>query len=127
MLVRWHMFIRFVVGRDGEPHRILTGVVTEVRFLRDDGRLTSYEEATLSEVYAWLNNHLPVPPFSSSSWPKDAVAWFKDDAPAVDRMWDLVAILREHGVPVRMLRSRRPGKVLYEDDQQVVVVEHAEL
>jgi hypothetical protein len=36
-------------------------------------------------------------------------------------MWDLVAILREHDVPVRMLKSKEPGKVLYEDDYQVVV------
>ena len=31
-------FIRFVVGADDQHHRELTGIVTEVRFLRDDGR-----------------------------------------------------------------------------------------
>jgi len=38
-------------------------------------------------------------------------------------MWDLVAILREHGAPVRILRSQTPGKILYEDEYQVVVLE----
>jgi hypothetical protein len=38
-------------------------------------------------------------------------------------MWDLVAILRDHDVPTRMLRSANPGKVFYSDDIQVVVTE----
>ena len=32
-------------------------------------------------------------------------------------------LLKEHGVPVRMLRSENPGKVLYEDSYQIVVEE----
>ncbi len=36
-------------------------------------------------------------------------------------MWEIVALLREHGVAVRFLRSKNPGKVLYEDDFQIVV------
>jgi hypothetical protein len=52
------------------------------------------------------------------------VTWFKDDAgDAISRMWDLVAILRESGVPVRLLRSTNPGRIAYEDDFQVVVEE----
>ena len=50
--------------------------------------------------------------------------WFKHDAQdAISRMWDLVALLHTHGQPVRMLRSRNPGRILYEDDFQVVVAE----
>jgi len=36
---------------------------------------------------------------------------------------DLVALLEEHGVPVRMLRSSNPGRVVYEDEYQIVVEE----
>ena len=117
------MFVRFVVGSDGEHHRELTGIVTEARFLREDGRLTAEESAQLEESYRWLNDNLPVPPFSTD-WPRDAVAWFRDDAhDAIARMWDLVALLKEHGQVVRFLRSKNPGRVLYEDDFQVVVEE----
>jgi hypothetical protein len=121
-------FIRFVVGSDREHHRDLTGVITEARFLRDEDRLTSEETARLEAAYAWLEEHLPVPPFSASDWPSDVVTWFKDDASdSIKRMWDLVALLREHDVPVRLLRSRNPGRVVYEDDFQVVVAEYRTL
>ena len=118
------MFVRFVVGTDDEHHKSLTGIIVEAEALRQAGELTPEEEQHLSDVYRWLNENLPVPPFSKSRWPKDAVAWFKDDAgEPLSKMWDLVALLREHDIPVRMLKSKAPGKVVYEDECQVVVVE----
>ena len=117
------MFIRFVVGHDGDDHRQLTGVFTEARMLRDEGVLSPAEVTFLEETYAWFNEHVPVPPFRSSDWPPDAVAWFKDDAACLGQIWHLVALLREHGRSVRLLRSRNPGKMLYEDGYQVVVRE----
>ena len=38
-------------------------------------------------------------------------------------MWERVALLEEHGCPVRLLRSKNPGGVLYQDDFQVVMEE----
>ena len=118
------MFIRFVVGGEGDDHRQLTGVITEAEFLRKEGRLDEQEERFVRETFDWLNDHLPCPPFSTSGWSSDAVCWFKDDAgAAIGRIWRLVRLLESAGVPVRMIRTRRPGKVLYEDRYQVVVYE----
>jgi len=118
------MFIRFVVGADDEDHRLLTGVITEARFLRDREELAQEEIVWLEDTYSWLNENLPCPPFATAGWSRDAVAWFKDNAgDPVKRMWRLVSLLREHGVSVRLLRSKNPGKILYEDEYQVVVEE----
>jgi hypothetical protein len=124
MAPRRSTYIRFVVGSDGDHHRKLTGIVTEVRFLRDDDELSTHERAQLEATYEWFNDHVRVPPFSDGRWPQDVVCWFKDDArKAISRMWDLVAILRAHDMPTRMLRAVNPGRVVYEDDLQVVVEE----
>jgi hypothetical protein len=118
------MFLRFVVGGDDEHHRSLTGLVTEARLLRDSGALAPHETELLEATYEWLNSNLPCPPFSSAGWSRDAVAWFKDSAhESIKRMRELATLLETHGLPVRMLRSRNPGKVLYEDTYQVVVEE----
>ena len=122
------MYIRFVAGTEDEHHRLLTGIFTECRFLKDDGILAPHEEQWLEDLYAWFNENLPCPPFGASNWPRDAVAWFKDDATDfVERMWEFVAMLKEHGVPVRMLRSQNPGKILWEDEFQAVVMEFKNL
>jgi hypothetical protein len=116
------MFIRFVVGGDGDHHRSLTGIITEARIRRENGDLDEHQSARLEDAYGWLNEHLPVPPFKQL--PSDAVAWFRDEAAqCIQEMWKIVYLLRECGVPVRMLRSANPGKVLYEDDYQILVKE----
>lgn len=119
------MFVRFVVGADVENAAWLTGVVTEARLLRDRGELYSHEVDQLESSFDWLNEHLPCPPFEtkldSGEWTPDAVAWFRPEAEEpIRRMWDIVAILREHGVPVRMVTSRKPGRIVHEDAYQVV-------
>jgi hypothetical protein len=123
------MFIRFVVGSEGEDHRELNGILSQAKHLRNTGVMTAEEEARLEARYDWFNAYLPEPPYDDHpSWSWDAVSWFKDDAlPFITRMWDIVAILEEHGVPVRMLRSRNPGRVVYEDRYQIVVEEWNQL
>ena len=121
------MFIRFVVGVDGEHHRYLTGLITEARLLRDRGgsihiRLPAWRKP--------MRGSTPISPalFSSSNWPKDSVSWFRDNAgEPIRRMWEIAHLLKEHGVPIRMLRSASPGKVLYEDSYQIVVEEWKQL
>jgi len=118
------MYIRFVIGADGEDHRWLTGIITEARLLRDLGKLEQHQRIWLDETYEWLNEHLPCPPFSTSGWGREAVSWFKDDAKLpIRKMWEIVTLLQGHGIAVRVLRSRKPGKILYEDDYQIVVKE----
>ena len=118
------MFLRFVVGGDDEHHWLLTGIITEARLLRDRGSLAPHEAEQLEAIYEWFNGNLPCPPFSSAGWSREAVTWFKDSAKeSIKRMRQLSVLLESHGLLVRTLRSKNPGKVLYEDDHQVVVEE----
>jgi hypothetical protein len=119
------MFVRFVVGAESQNAAWLTGVITEARLLRDRGELYSYESERLEAILDWFNEHLPCPPFEkmlrSGEWTPNAVAWFRPEAKEpVGRMWDIVAILREHGVAIRLITTDNPGKIVYEDAYQVV-------
>jgi hypothetical protein len=118
-------FVRFVVGVDSENAFWLDGVITAARLLRDDGELFSHEVQWLEEIYVWFDEHVPCPPFQeklrNGEWTREAVSWFRADATEpIQRMWDIVALLREHGVPVRFLTTERPGRIVYRDRYQVV-------
>ena len=118
-------FVRFVVGTDAENAAWLTGVFTEARILQDEGELYDHESELLAKTLDWFNERLPCPPFRtklrSQQWTSDAVCWFRPDAGApLARIWDIVAILNEHMVQVRMVTSKKPGKIVYADDYQVV-------
>lgn len=117
------MYVRFVVGDDGEHHRGLSGLFVHAHRLRDGGHLDAAEAVMVEHTITWFNEHLRVPPFPRD-WPSDAISWFRADATeAVRRMWSLAHAIEAHGLPVRMLRSANPGRVMYEDEHQIVVEE----
>lgn len=67
----------------------------------------------------------PGPPFrkkrKTGEWSRDAVCWFRDDAREfVSRIWDLVALIEYHDVPVRLVKTERPGRIVYRDEYQIV-------
>jgi hypothetical protein len=97
----------------------------EARILRDQGELFDHESELLEEIFDWFNEHLPCPPFPkkrrSRQWTPNAVSWFRDEAgEPLRRVWDIVAILKEHGTTVRLVTTDRPGRIVYSDKYQVV-------
>lgn len=115
------MYIRFVVGTNRDRPTTQAGVVTELRMLRDSGRLPDYEVEHVEEIFELINEVLPCPPFLGSDWSPDAISWFKDSAQDMIRTFrQVVAILEEYGRPVRTIVTGNPGTILYEDAFQVV-------
>lgn len=119
------MYVRFVVGSEADRVSRLTGVIITAGDLEAAGVLYSHEAAWLTQVVAWFDENLPCPPFRrkrrSGEWSERAVCWFRDDAKEpLARIWDIVTVLKEHGVPVRLVRRKRPGLIVYADRYQVV-------
>lgn len=78
-------------------------------------------------IREWFNDHLEKPTRFTASKPpfcrkkNKAISWFKDTAHEhLARIRLLVAILQNHDVPVRMLKTERVGYVVYEDQYQIV-------
>ncbi|MBN1696005.1 MAG: hypothetical protein JW881_00705 [Spirochaetales bacterium] len=117
------MYIRYVVGYDDEKLHHLNGVFSSARILKDKGKLYPYEEAFVEELFEWFNRKLPCPPFSSTNWPDNAVSWFKDTAlEYISKLREIIALIEEKGVSVRTIKTSDPGKIVYEDDFQIVAV-----
>lgn len=118
------MYIRFVVTNLDEDSGRRQGVFQALVDAREDGKLYEYEIERLKEIHAWFNENLEKPAaFSRSSRPhamNKAISWFKDSAAEhIARMRELVSILEAHGVAVDIIRTERPGYVVYEDEYQV--------
>ncbi len=49
-----------------------------------------------------------------------AICWFKDTAGTpLEKAWEVVSLLCERGVPIEMIKSENPGKIIYEDEWRV--------
>ena len=75
----------------------------------------------------WFAVNLPVPARSAflvksrRRWYPDGICWFVDEArEMIARAFTLASLLRECGVPVTKVATRRPGQILYRDDFQIV-------
>lgn len=116
------MFLRFVTWVVDARSRQPRGVFQSAYELADAPDVSEWYRDALWEELFWFADHLPIPPrerFADGC----GISWFRPDAgTSISRLWSVVAILREHGVAVRRIRTRRPGRVLYEDSQQVVAV-----
>jgi hypothetical protein len=121
------MYVRFVISQlDEDSHRSL-GIFHAAFNLRDGGLLYPHEEANLEELRLWFNANLKKPTRFTSSKPpyyrkkNKAVSWFKDSARQhIAKIREMAAILENHGIAIRMLKTERVGYVVYEDEWQVV-------
>lgn len=86
------------------------------------------QDAIWQEV-DWFNRNLPVPKprrdafcvKSRGRWYPDGICWFVAEArEMIAHAFVLASLLREAGVPVRKVWTRRPGTVLYRDPYQIV-------
>jgi hypothetical protein len=76
---------------------------------------------TLEDILHWFNRNLRVPRITREH--AECLFWFRaDQQQVVSRLWDLVAILAEHHVHVRKIRTNDPGLIVYRDEFQVAAM-----
>lgn len=127
------MFLRFVTPEMHKETGEELGVFQAAHGLRDQGLLSSEEEASLTEIINWFNKNLKKPTRFTSAKPpfyrkrQNGISWLKDSAHKhIDKIRDMVRLLERHDVPMRMIKSDRPGYIIYEDNFQIVAVPFAD-
>ena len=118
------MYVRFVVDEIDEDSGVEQGIFQAMYRLSRAGKLNAAEEVWWADVRTWFNLELEKPGRLARSRRTGAnpvaISWFKESAAEhIRRAREVAAILAEHHIQSRMLRSERPGYVVYEDEFQV--------
>ncbi|GAA2435125.1 hypothetical protein [Streptomyces macrosporus] len=120
-------YVRFQAAT-GNERGVCPGIFFLVNGLAREGRLTEAQERFRRAANAWYDaayaNPAEVDPtvYDPAVNP-GAVAWFKTSARhLIERVDGYLEILDAHGVAYRCLRSSDPGRIVYEDEVQVVAV-----
>ncbi|WP_246266953.1 hypothetical protein [Nonomuraea typhae] len=104
------------------------GVFGLVNSLAFEGELTEAEEKFRRSSNDWYNANFTNPSDEDPTvydraLNPGAAAWFKRSAAhLIDRVTGYLEILKAHDVPCVRVESSDPGRVIYEDADQVVVV-----
>ena len=119
------MYIRFVVdvqdGRSGKRK----GIFAALGILKRKDDVSNEDYKKYRELAEWFNEHLENPAkFNRSSKPHakpKAISWFKDTANEhIAKAREVVSLLEKYGIHVTMLKTNRPGYIVYESDNQIV-------
>jgi hypothetical protein len=125
------MLIRFVIDELDPRSGRRQGLFAAARLLRRSGRLSAEDEAKLDAIRTWFNTYLEKPDrLALSPRPhakEQALSWFKDTATKhIANMRAYADILEHYGLYVRMVKTDRPGYVLYEDEYQIAAYPFAD-
>ena len=115
------MYLRFVTPQQDDESHSLQGVFAAAYALRDSHDLEPHEDQLLEASLAWYRTHLLVPDCLKEPDNHRAICWFTDQAKhSLQRIWDLISLLKEKGVQVSLVTTNDPGVIVYQDTWQVV-------
>lgn len=118
------MFLRIATGAlDPDSHQP-QGVFMAAHGLLTGGELSNAEADDLRNLLDWFNANMPCPGHAQRRvLSHRAIFWFRPCARAyVKKAWELVQLLRLHGLMVEVLKTRNPGSVVYADHCQVAAI-----
>lgn len=122
------MFLRFVVQRVNDASGVREGLFPTAYALRREEMLSDADNSEISELLDWLDAHMERPDRFNRSTSKGyyrrntrGIAWLKPGATQhIAKMRALAALLDRNGYTTDVIKSDRPGYVVYEDDVQMI-------
>jgi hypothetical protein len=125
------MYLRFVTARLDPQSGRRQGLFYAAYSLEANGTIVGPDLAELSSIHHWFSKNLYEPTrMAVSSRPHrkaQALSWFKATAVLhIAKMRRMQALLESYGTYSDVLRTRRPGYVVYEDRYQVVAFPFAD-
>ena len=125
------MLIRFVIRSLDPNSGRRQGLFQAADGLCNSGRLSDADATELQSIEDWFEEHLPTPSqLSISKRPhgkEQAISWFKLSAhDHIDRMRIIQRILEGCDIAVQVIKTDRPGYVVYEDEFQIAAYPFAD-
>ncbi len=115
------MYIRFESRDVTEVCSQFTGMFTTAYDMLESPDIDPEDLRLLKKTLCWFERELPVPPAQKSYG--HCVFWFKSESTEItNHAWFLIEILKRYDHDVRMIKSNKPGYIIYEDDHQVGAV-----
>jgi len=114
-------FIRFQTTMPCPTTGKRLGVFHAAYYVEEEDVLSTEAYEKLKDSFAWFAKHLRSPALRGK--PTRGVFWFRSAAEEfISRVWDIVDVLQSADVIVERHATKRPGAIVYSDDQQIVAI-----
>ena len=117
-------YIRFVTSDQDDQSGSSRGVFHAAYGLQRSTFLEPHEYDWLGDTIVWYEKNLPVPTYLKKTRKNElAICWFRVNAQQkIQRLWDLVHLLEEFCVFIRTIKTKTPGRIVFQDEFQIVAV-----
>ena len=121
-------YIRFETFVPDPETGIKAGLFFHLYDMNLSPELSLIDFARIADLRKWFNKNLQHPERFSSSKSKGAwrrntkgISWFKPQAIVhLTNARELATLLREYGYEIQQRETTNPGKIVYEDEHQIV-------
>jgi hypothetical protein len=118
-------YIRFSTFNHDSLSKRPQGVFQALFDLKDNGQMQEHHLIHFENTVSWFNKNLKKPTQFSKSKKRHAlssgICWYKASAHThINKMYELVDILKEHLIEVNITKTNKPGYIVYDDDFQIV-------
>ena len=122
-------FLRFVAFERRRPYGASNGPFSLASEMAWDSGQPIYYRRPLREHLYWFGTHLPTPSRFQRRLGRASigigVCWFKAGAGQyIARMREMCGVLDEIGYPITCSWTAEPGWQIYQDDFQIVALDH---
>ena len=129
------MLIRFVLPTKNADTGVREGVFGAAYELPDRADIPEKDLQELTALLEWFGSNLKTPRRFNKTTSKGyyrkatkGVSWFKSTADEhVAKLWALTRILAKNGHQPELIKTRKPGYIVYEDEIQVVAEPFSDL
>lgn len=112
-------YLRFAIGERDPYSDRRQGIFHASYHLRQALAEDDAVRAAIDDELAWFGDHLAVPDIDRDG----AIFFFKAGATeCTRRIWNLAHLLRSQGLTVEMQVVENPGRIVYQDEDQVAAV-----
>lgn len=116
-------YFRLTTDELDPDSRRSVGIFQAASNLRYAGPMSMTDLCELRDAMRWFNRRLNSP----RSVPPLAIFWFKSGAAECRRrIARLVRLLQAHDQTVHLLTTNTPGRIVYQDDQQIAAIPFAD-
>lgn len=120
------IYLRFVTFEMDGRTQSDKGLFTVAYDLSRSETVPNYEVTEISKILVWFEKNLPAPTKFSrkknvSHRETKGISWIKSSAKElVSNLYALMDVVERHGIHCKVLKTKTPGYVVYEDDFQIV-------
>jgi len=118
------MYIRFVIDELHPKSNQKLGIFHAIRYMADEDELSDEEFQEADRLMTWFADNMKSPfehlNKQQSKKSDIFISWFKDSATEhIKKARELCEIVNTKNNSVEFLRTKQPGKIVYEDKHQI--------